>query len=108
MRVDAIIESVSPSLPWLDGTVYFAYDPKLGWLRLPASRFLYECNSPEQAEAIRAKRDAENKAYVIGMRREYDEKQRHAPPATRPGTEYGKINRQGTRFSAGDFGITRE
>ena len=106
-RVDAIMEPVHD---WLSPRyVVFLCEPDLRlWRTLPPSSILYETRPPEQMAAIA---DAKHAMWREGFRERMAVRKAAAGRAAdieRPPHREPIISRQGTRFPAGDFGITRE
>ena len=106
-RVDAIMEPVHN---WLSPRyVVFLCEPDLRlWRTLPPSSILYETRPPEQMAAIT---EAKHAMWREGFRQRVAVRKATAGVASnieRPPHQESVICRQGTRFPAGDFGITRE
>ena len=106
-RVDAIMEPVHD---WLSPRyVVFLCEPDLRlWRTLPPSSILYETRPPEQMAAIA---DAKHTAWRESFRQRVAVRKATAGVASnieRPPHHESVIRRQGTRFPAGDYGITRE
>ena len=94
-RVDAVDEVASKVFVWTE----------VGYRPVAASAILYECKSPEQYRAIIAKRRAESRMRTQAWRQAFDAR---PPRPTVWEHQEPIINRQGSVFTPGDYGITRE
>ena len=116
-RVDAVHPDRQADLPYadrIDRQTVLVYVCEVGsWRWLAPSDLLYEVPSPQQAEAIQAKRDSDSRRQWI--RREAAERARLAAlpvfdesVGVRRKNRDHQFTRQGTLIHYGDFGISRE
>lgn len=96
-RVDAIDKVKNKVVVWTE----------VGWRPVAASVVLYECKSPEQYAAIMKKRRHEDRTRLRAI---LAANANHPPRPTPipPRDDRPIINRQGSVFRSGDYGITRE
>ncbi len=107
VRIDAVNTS---AVAWLadDYTVWVCELRE--WRRLPASAILRPSLSPDEYVAIFAQRQADQQLSTLTRLARQEAQRRGAPLRDRGPNrlDYGTINRQGTKFCPGDYGITRE